>query len=108
MANRLSDTLLARSPGEQATLGSRLWRPLFGVVLALAGLAIVAGVFVAAFSTEPSLAAIGLKLGLAFSTLISALGQAAFLLGLWLFWSAVKPRGRAEASARKKNRARPT
>lgn len=85
MANSISSSSVAQG-------SRRLRRGLVGAVLAVAGLATVVGVFWVAFSEVPSLAAIGLRLGIAFSTLISALGQAAVLIGLWLVWSAARPR----------------
>lgn len=59
-----------------------------GVALTMAGAFIVTTLFVVVFSNDPVLAALGLDLGLAFATTISAAGQIVFLIGLWLVWSA--------------------
>lgn len=71
---------------------ARRWRALWGALLVAFGAVAVMGVFLAAFSEEPSLAALGLRLGLAWSTLVSGLGQTAVLIGLWLLWSGARRR----------------
>lgn len=69
--------------------GSRL---LCGALLFASGAAAVAWVFLAAFSADPALAAWGLRLGLAWGTLVSGLGQTAMLIGFWLLWAAARRR----------------
>lgn len=59
-----------------------------GGALTLLGAVVVIGLFTVVFSEDPALAAVGVDLGLAFATVISALSQIAFLIGLWLLWSA--------------------
>ena len=52
----------------------------------------MAGLFVVIFGETPYLDSLSVNLGLASSALISAAAQIAFLVGLWLTWTAFRPR----------------
>lgn len=91
--DKISDTPARRISSPQARWG----RGLFGALLLASGLAAVGGVFVIAFSTDPALELAAIRLGLAWNTLISAVGQTAALVGFWLVWSATRSRRRKRA-----------
>lgn len=68
----------------------RLWPTLVGAVLTLTGAVVLTGVLMMIFSEDPAVVSLGFKLGLALSSVVSALGQIVLLIGLWLLWS-VRP-----------------
>ena len=61
---------------------------LLGAVCALAGAVLLVGLFVVVYAENEPLSRYALGLGLAGTTLISAVGQVAVLVGLWLVWRA--------------------
>lgn len=76
------------TPATVLSPGQRLWRTLVGAALALTGAVVLTVVVMMIFSEDPVLVSLGFKLGLALSSMVSALGQIVLLIGLWLLWSA--------------------
>ncbi|MDX9997414.1 MAG: hypothetical protein WCY15_07565 [Phenylobacterium sp.] len=63
-----------------------------GAALALGGGAVLIGLFVVLYADNEVLSRQALRIGLAGTTLISAIAQIALFAGLWLIWRASRRR----------------
>lgn len=63
-----------------------------GVALAVLGAALLIGLFVVLYGEAAPLRSLALQLGLAGTTLVSAVGQLTFLAGLAMIWRARRRR----------------